>query len=167
MLANPVLPAIVSSPEALSAFLAAWEKGTLPKPEWTHAAHVAAVACYAFRLPAEEVMPRMKAGILHYNACVGTANTEDSGYHESLTRLWSDVVGTFVRQGNFADEWEAVRAAVAAFGPSRDLHKRYWTHDIVRDRVARREWVAPDLIPEGVSDSEEAGTARRLRQSRT
>jgi hypothetical protein len=89
----------------------------------------------------------MKTGILHHNTSVGTANTEDNGYHETLTRFWSSEIGQFVRAGRFGSRLEAVRAAVAAFGAKRDRFRRFYSFDVVRDRRARREWVAPDLIP--------------------
>jgi len=40
-----------------------------------------------------------------------------------------------------------VRAAVAAFGSERDRFRQFYSFDVVRDRRARREWVAPDLTP--------------------
>jgi len=89
----------------------------------------------------------MKAGILHHNTSVGTANTEDNGYHETLTRFWSSEIGEFVRTGHFASRLEAVRAAVSAFGSDRDRFRRFYSFDLVRDRQARREWVAPDREP--------------------
>ncbi len=36
----------LDSESELTAFLIAWEAGALPKAECTHAAHVAAAACY-------------------------------------------------------------------------------------------------------------------------
>src|SRR5262245_19547454 len=57
---------------------------TLPKPEWTHAAHFAA-ALWVLRRPgmsAEREMPKL---IRAYNLATGVANTDSSGYHETIT----------------------------------------------------------------------------------
>ena len=132
---------------ALQGFVRDWEAGVLPHRCWTHTAHVAIAAYYNFAYPQEEAFRRTKMGIVHYNTCVGTPNTEDSGYHETLTRFWSEVVGEFVRARRFDSQFEAVRESVELLGEDRDRHRLYYTFDVVRDRRARREWVPPDRTP--------------------
>src|SRR5260370_16932311 len=129
---------------ALQQFVEAWKAGRLPKPAWTHAAHVAMAAYFAFDHAADATFAIMKAGILNHNTSVGTPNTEDNGYHETLTRFWSSEIGEFVRSGRFHSRLEAVRAAVSAFGSDRDRFRRFYSFDVVRDRRARRESVAPE-----------------------
>lgn len=85
--------ALLVSERQLQRFVEAWKAGKLPKPEWTHAAHVAMAAYFAFDHAAEATFAIMKAGILHHNTSVGTPNTEDNGYHETLTRFWSSEIG--------------------------------------------------------------------------
>ncbi len=132
----------LASPETFQAFVAAWESGTLPKHEWSHAAHVAVGACYALRHGAA-ALDRTREGIRRYNAAVGTANTDSSGYHETLTRFWAEVLA--VEVAGQADEWQAAKRAVARYGEDRDLHGLYYGFDVVRSVEARRGWVAPDL----------------------
>jgi hypothetical protein len=137
----------VESEAALEDFVSGWKAGTLPKPNWTHAAHVAVAAYLAFDYAAEEALSLTRAGIVHYNTCVGTPNTEDNGYHETLTRFWSGEIGNLVRGGRFASRLEAVRRAVQLFGEDRNRHRLFYSFDVVRDRRARREWMAPDRWP--------------------
>ena len=139
--------AFLESEAAFNAFFESWTRGTLPKPAWTHAAHVAAAARIVFDVGPEAAFERMKAGILHHNNSVGTPNTEDSGYHETLTRFWCGTVASFVRGGRFASRLEAVRAAVSRFGEDRSRHKSFYSFDVVNDRRARREWIPPDRRP--------------------
>ena len=139
--------AFVESDAALDNFVGHWKGGTLPKKAWTHAAHVAMAAYITFDHPAEPAFEQMKAGVLHHNASVGTANTEDSGYHETLTRFWCAIVGDFVRAGSYISRFEAVRAAVSAFGENRNLPRLFYSFDLVSNRRARREWVPPDRRP--------------------
>jgi hypothetical protein len=57
----------------------------LPKPEWTHAAHVAAAAYVITArrdLHAEADMPGL---IRRYNLACGVANSDSGGYHHSIT----------------------------------------------------------------------------------
>ena len=145
--ANRETLAFLESETALQQFVEAWKAGRLPKPAWTHAAHVAMAAYFAFDHAADATFAIMKAGILHHNTSVGTPNTEDNGYHETLTRFWASEIGGFVRCGRFTSRLEAVRAAVAAFGEDRERFRRFYSFDVVRDRRARREWVAPDREP--------------------
>jgi hypothetical protein len=139
--------ALLESEASLQRFVEEWKAGRLPKSEWTHAAHVAMAAYFAFDHAAAATFAIMKAGILHHNTSVGTPNTEDNGYHETLTRFWSSEIGEFVRTGHFASRLVAVRAAVSAFGSDRDRFRAFYSFDVVRDRRARREWVAPDREP--------------------
>jgi hypothetical protein len=139
--------ALLESEGELERFVEAWKSGRLPKAEWTHAAHVAMAAYFAFDHAADATFAIMKAGILHHNTSVGTPNTADNGYHETLTRFWAGEIGAFIRSGRFPSRWEAVRAAVAEFGGDRDRVRLFYSFDAVRDRRARREWVAPDRDP--------------------
>jgi flavin reductase (DIM6/NTAB) family NADH-FMN oxidoreductase RutF len=133
----------------LDQFLNDWEKGILPKSRWNHVAHLTVVACYVFdcECDAERAYQRMKAGLVNYNRCVGIRDTEDSGYHETLTRFWVNLVCDFVREGNFSSRLEAVRRAVKAFGSERDYYRWYYSFDLKSDRRSRREFVAPDRQP--------------------
>src|SRR5258707_15654498 len=139
--------AFLASEASLQRFVEAWKSGKLPKSAWTHAAHVAMAAYFAFDHAADAAFAIMKAGILHHNTSVGTSKTEDHGYHETLTRFWSSEIGKFIRSGHFTSRLEAVRAAVSVFGGDRDRFRLFYSFDVVRDRRARREWVAPDREP--------------------
>jgi hypothetical protein len=137
----------LESEAALHDFVRRWEAGRLTKAEWTHGAHVGTAAYYAFELKAEALFERMKAGIIHHNESVGTPNTEDNGYHETLTRFWTETIGEFVRTRHFSSRFEAVKNATQVFGEDRDRHRLYYSFDVVRDRRARREWIKPDREP--------------------
>lgn len=134
----------LDSEAALEQFVERWKQGRLSKSCWTHGAHVAVAAYLAFDHEPEVAFAKTKSGILFHNTCVGTPNTEDSGYHETLTRFWSGQVGDVVRGGRFASRFEAVREAIRLFGEDRDRHRLFYSFDVVRDRQARREWVEPD-----------------------
>lgn len=132
----------LDSREAFDGFVAAWEEGLLAKTDWTHAAHVAVAAAFAVRF-GDGAFERMKDGILHFNKAVGTVDGKSSGYHETLTQLWSTVVGKVTEE--FSDPWEAARKAVEMLGEARDLHHLYYSFDVVKDADARGRWVPPDL----------------------
>jgi flavin reductase (DIM6/NTAB) family NADH-FMN oxidoreductase RutF len=132
----------LASPDTLEKFVAAWENGTLMKGSWTHAAHVAIGTYYTVCYPASAV-ERTKAGIMLYNRAVATENAENSGYHETLTRFWADVLARFAK--GIEDPWKAVCHAVEKLGEDRELHHLYYSFDVVRSSEARRTWIPPDL----------------------
>ena len=139
--------ALLENEVALQRFVEGWKAGKLPKAAWTHAAHVAMAAYFAFDHAADATFAIMKTGILHHNTSVGTPNTDDNGYHETLTRFWSSEIGEFVRSRRFPSRFEAVREAVSSFGKDRDRFRLFYRFDVVPDRRARREWVVPDRQP--------------------
>src|SRR6185312_16546521 len=59
---------------------------TLPKPEWTHAAHFAA-AFWVLTRPDMEATRDMPGLIRAFNEATGTPNTDTSGYHETITQI--------------------------------------------------------------------------------
>jgi hypothetical protein len=132
--------------QALAEFIGRFEQGTLPKPIWTHAAHLAVGTWYLVTLPEEIAVEQVRTGIRHYNDCVGTANTPDSGYHETLTMFWLKTIAQFLRNQEGVEKLEAVRSVVEEFGGRRDLLKKYYSFDVVASREARAGWIAPDRI---------------------
>jgi hypothetical protein len=137
-------PLFLESETTLDDFIGSWRRGKLPKQAWTHAAHLATAAYFAFDHAPEALFYAMKAGILHHNHCVGTPNTDNGGYHETLTRFWCAQVGELVRAGRFPSRLQAARAAVERFGADRNFPRGFYSFDVVTDRRARCEWVPPD-----------------------
>ena len=138
----PELPEFLASPETLGAFVAAFEECTLPKGAWTHAAHVATGAVYVLRYRGE-ALGYLRTNISRFNESVGGVNGPDSGYHETLTRLWVLLIAAEV--GGESEAHAAAYKAVAAFGHQNKLHAEYYSVDVVASREARAGWIAPDL----------------------
>ena len=65
---------------ATTAFIAR----TLPKPDWTHEAHFAVALCLLHDEDHDAFL-EMPHLIRAYNEVTGVANTESSGYHETIT----------------------------------------------------------------------------------
>jgi hypothetical protein len=134
------------SPGELRAFISAFEDGTLPRPRWTHAGHVTAAFYYLRTFDAAEATRRIRSGILHYNGCLGVANTATSGYHETLTLFWIARVREFLdRAPAGSSEEKLLQDVLGAFGARSDLWKEYYSFDVVRSTEARRRWIAPDI----------------------
>jgi hypothetical protein len=138
------------TPAALEAFVDAWHAGRVSRAEWTHGAHVAVCAYYAFERDPDAAFAIMKAGILEFARACGIVHTATSGYHETLTRFWALAIAAHVRDCGAASRWEAACAALARFGEDRDLPQRAYSFDLMRDVRARAAWVPPDRVIDGL-----------------
>ncbi len=70
------------------------------------------------------------------------ANTDSSGYHETLTRFWLGIVAKDLEGAT--DAFEGACQAVSKLGGQGDLFKLYYSFDVVGNAAARRSWIAPD-----------------------
>jgi hypothetical protein len=137
-----ILPEFLASDTTLDACIAGFEDGSWPKEQWTHAAHLALAACYI--LQGGAALERLRAGIPAYNVRQGGKNTSDSGYHETLTCFWHDVIRDYIASLPAGlDRLAIVRAVVTEFAPKRDLFREYYDFDVVNSREARARWIPP------------------------
>ena len=138
-----MLPDFLGTDAALDALIAGFENGTWPKSQWTHAAHLTLGTCYILD-DAGSALKRLREGIPRYNVNQGGVNTEDSGYHETLTCFWHGVIRDFIGAlpaglGRLV----TARAVVTEFAPKRDLFRQYYDFDVVNSREARAKWIPP------------------------
>lgn len=115
---------------------------TLPKADWTHAAHWAA----AFWLLAHrDAFAEMPAMIRAYNEAAGGVNSDTEGYHETITIASLRAARAHLRPG--APLSESLNALLAGELGRSDWPFRYWSKDVLFTPTARREWVEPNLQP--------------------
>jgi hypothetical protein len=118
---------------------------TLPKPAWTHAAHVAAglwvIACRP-ELDALAVMPGV---IRAYNKATGVANTDSGGYHATITLASLKAIRAFHADSPPAPLFRAANALMASPLGDPDWLLAYWSETVLFSVTARRGWVEPDL----------------------
>jgi hypothetical protein len=145
-----------NDPSEIARLLSGFEDCSLPKPLWTHRAHLAVALYYCERLPHDRALELMRDGIRRYNLATGGANTEGSGYHETITRFYVWLVDYCVRTGKLegGDLASRVNALVARYG-ARDLPLQHWSRERLMSVEARREWVEPDLL--GLPDGRKVG----------
>ncbi|MBD3730407.1 MAG: hypothetical protein IE933_11945 [Sphingomonadales bacterium] len=123
---------------------------TLPRGEWTHAAHFA-LALWVLRHAPELAAPdAFRAIILRLNKAHGTANTDSSGYHHTITLASLHVARlALVGHGHAANEGLADVLSALMGGPygKSDWILAHWSKDRLFSVAARRDWVPPDLAP--------------------
>jgi hypothetical protein len=119
---------------------------TLPKSEWTHAAHFAA-AFWLLRRFGADVFREMPRLIRAYNEATGVANTETSGYHETITIASLRAAAAWLAARPNVSLPEALAALLASPYGRSDWLLAYWSKEVLFSARARREWVEPDLAP--------------------
>jgi len=119
---------------------------TLPKPEWTHAAHFAA-AVWVLNEPGLDAPRDMPGLIRAYNEATGVANTDTEGYHETITQASLRCARAWLA----ARPGRALSASLAELLASKygrsDWLLAHWSKDVLFSVAARRTWVAPNLQP--------------------
>jgi hypothetical protein len=120
---------------------------TLPRPEWTHEAHLAACAWLILERPdilPERNLPRL---IRRYNESVGGVNDDSQGYHETITQVSILGVRRALARSEDRSLAERVNALLQAEEGRRDWPLRYYSAKLLISKEARLGWVEPDLAP--------------------
>ena len=120
---------------------------TLPKAQWTHAAHLTAT----LRLvrTRNEGLERDLPGIIRaYNVAVGGVNDDTSGYHETITQAYLAAIRAFeaALPPGLADAEAAARLLATPMG-DKEWPLTHWSRQRLFSVEARRGWVDPDLKP--------------------
>lgn len=136
-----------SSDEAIERLAVSVLDTSLPYAEWSHAAHFT-MALWCIRHRPELAAPEGFRGvILRLNEAHGTANTDSSGYHHTIT-VASLAAARSVHEAHDGAALSTVLAALLAGPYGRpDWILSHWSKDLLFGVDARRGWVAPDLMP--------------------
>ena len=121
---------------------------SLPKAEWTHAAHFAAALWLLSRQPEAGVRIAMPPLIRAYNAATGVQNTDTSGYHETITQASiSAAAAVLASQPQARPLHEVLEVLMAGPYGASGWPLAYWTKARLFSVEARRGWVEPDIGP--------------------
>lgn len=122
------------------------EDRSLPKPEWTHAAHWAA-ALWVISRHGPDAETRMPGLIRAYNEATGVANTDTGGYHHTITLASMRAARAHIDA--VPDKpLSAILATLLASDLGRpDWILAHWSRAHLFTRAARLAWLDPDLQP--------------------
>ena len=119
---------------------------TLPRPDWTHEAHLAATTWLLTRRPDINVDAEMPGIIRGYNESVGGVNSDSEGYHETITRLFLHGVRLFLAEADLSAPLHAlVNELLLSPMGRRDWPLRFYTPARLFSVEARRDFVPPDI----------------------
>ena len=118
---------------------------TLPKTAWTHAAHFAATLWLLRCRPDVELSREMPGIIRGYNEATGGANTDTSGYHETITQASIRAARAFLVEAPPQPLFVTCNALMRSCLGSPEWLLEYWTRSRLFSVEARREWLEPDI----------------------
>lgn len=129
-----------------AALFEAFTRSAVPRPMWTHRAHLRVAWLHLERMPPARALDAIRDGINSLNTANGVANTEDEGYHETVTFVFVRLVhdarrraGPALSSDEFCDRHPEL------FDKSTVL--RHYSRELINSRQARAVFVAPDLLP--------------------
>jgi hypothetical protein len=118
---------------------------TLPKAEWTHAAHLTVGLWHVHHFGSTAALPMLRDGIGRLNDSHGTANTTTGGYHETITAAYVRLIAAYLAASDasvpLATHVDRLLADPLA---DRDALLRYYSRDLLMSPHARLAWAEPD-----------------------
>lgn len=121
---------------------------TLPRPDWTHEAHLAATLWLARDRPDIDLDAQIATIISRYNEAVGGVNDDSHGYHDTITRAYLAGIRAHLAPRDPTEPLAAsVNALLASPAAARDWPLRFYSRERLFSVAARRAFVAPDLAP--------------------
>jgi hypothetical protein len=131
------------------ALVRGFDDRTLPRDEWTHAAHLTVALRHLLQYDWPAAVVRVREGIKRYNAAHGVVITPEGGYHETLTLFWLRYVRSFLEaERNEARTLISLANELIATADKR-LPLEHYTRERLFSWEARTAWVEPDLKPLG------------------
>lgn len=118
---------------------------TLPRPEWTHEAHLAA-CLYIVREREDIAAERDLPGIIaRYNESVGGMNDDTQGYHETITQVFIAAIRAHLAEHPAGEGLvQSVNALLASERGTRDWPLRFYSRERLFSVEARRGFIEPD-----------------------
>jgi hypothetical protein len=127
---------------------ARFQSCTLRTEEWTHTAHLVVGLWHVSRYGADEALTRLRSGIRRLNESHGSVNSATSGYHETITAAYVQLLSQFLA-GCPSEVPIADCVTQLLDGPlaAKDVLLTFYSRERLMSPEARAAWVEPDLAP--------------------
>ncbi|MHC5064526.1 MAG: hypothetical protein ACYTG5_11205 [Planctomycetota bacterium] len=93
----------IESKQEITALVTAFEDLTLPREEWTHAAHLAVGLVYVLRYGPVGTVNRLRLRIPAYNRATGRSDGERDGYRDDVTVFFVWEIHSAIRRREHED----------------------------------------------------------------
>lgn len=131
--------------EEIESIAVQFSNQTLPKAEWTHDAHLIIALWHHWNYDEQEAIQLVRNKIIAYNEAVGTPNTDNAGYHETLTIFWMHIAKQYLKQHHFENLAKAINTFLNSEYANNQLPLSYYTREKLFSIEARKVWINGDL----------------------
>ncbi len=138
------------SERAVLDIVAGFRARSLPRPAWTHQAHLAVGLWHVLTFGEAAAKPLLREGIRRYNESVGTPNSDTRGYHETVTMFYVWAAARFAELNGPGALLDLVNGFVASRLGAKETAFDHWSRERLLSVAARHGWVEPDLRPLGL-----------------
>jgi hypothetical protein len=118
---------------------------TFPAARFHHREHCLATAYYLKAGPQTDWRKQLPTLIRRYNEAMGGANTEDAGYHETITQFYIDAIEDFLKRHAEHSLEAACAALLASPIAGKNFALEFYSRERLFSREARRRYLPPDL----------------------
>jgi len=118
------------------------ERCALAPAEFGHHAHMTVAIWYLSRLPPGEATAAMRAAIQRFAAHHGRHQL----YHETITLFWMRLLRHYLGANPRLPLADVTHRALVELGSMQPVFRHY-SRELLFSDQARREWIAPDLLP--------------------
>jgi hypothetical protein len=124
----------------IESFIRAFEDGSLPRSEWTHARHLIMALWYLRRHDRDEATRLIRDGIRRFNERQGNV----TGYHETITSAWVVVIKRFLGVSDLDAPVSVLAGKLLDERGDKDYLLRFYSREQLFSDEARACWVPPD-----------------------
>jgi hypothetical protein len=130
--------------QQIESFITEFEACRLPKSRWTHEAHLLVGLWYLSRHSPVDALDIVRTRIRAHNESVGTANTDTSGYHETITRLYLNGIAALRERHNNLPLTALLEQLLESPLAKSAYPFAFYSKERLFSVQARHEWVEPD-----------------------
>lgn len=137
---------ILTTNREVTNFILAFHSGTFPRENWHHSEHLILALWYLLHYPETKILELIRQQIIFYNQTVGIPNTENSGYHETLTIFWLKIISDYLKTISPQTDFLIILENLLNSDLNNpDLSLQYYTSDRLFSVTARQTFLAPNL----------------------
>lgn len=123
-----------------------FETATLPHENWRHADHLLMAMHYSLNNNFENALNKMRSGILRLNESHGVVTTNERGYHETLTVIWTRAVFDYVKANPIKDLVKLANEIISKFDKNYPL--KFYSRERLFSIEARYNYIEPEFAIE-------------------
>ncbi|HIK05833.1 MAG TPA: hypothetical protein IGS40_14155 [Trichormus sp. M33_DOE_039] len=133
--------------DEIESIIKSFNNCTLPRNQWDHHAHLTVALWYLIHYQKPEVIYLIRESIQKYNQSMNIITTNNSGYHETMTLFWIDLVSQYLKN-NHAENCllTLTNQLIHEYG-DKNLVFDYYSKNLIMSCEALQNWVNPDLQP--------------------